>query len=128
MDYKEELIRLRLPTDPFSRQIIRLAVYMVASRMEFNLAQLEDLRIAVDEASSYTLSHTPEEGAFQVEIETGRESLEIVLISTLAEDCGGQLAIPASLSRLIMESVVDGVDIQNDEGICRISLRKKAPL
>jgi serine/threonine-protein kinase RsbW len=127
LDAKEDLIRLRLPADPFSQQVIRLAVYMIGSRMDFNLAQLEDLRIAVDEASSYTLSHTNDEGIIQVEIGPGTEYLEIILASIPSKDCQGHLAIPASLSRLIMESVVDAVDIQNEEAVCRISLRKKSP-
>ena len=127
LDDKEDLIRLRLPADPFSQQVIRLAVYMIGSRMEFNLAQLEDLRIAVDEASSFTLSHTPGDGKIQVEIGPGEEYLEIILISIPSTDCQGHLAMPASLSRLIMESVVDAVDIKNEEDLCRISLRKKSP-
>jgi serine/threonine-protein kinase RsbW len=128
LDSKEDIVRLRLPTDPFSQQIIRLAVYMIASRMEFNLADLEDLRIAVDEASTYTLAQTSEESIIQVEIETGEEFLQIVLASTTSEDCAASLAVPASLSRLIMESVVDAVDIDNEEDVCRISLRKKSPI
>jgi hypothetical protein len=116
LDNKDDVVRLRLPTDPFSQQIIRLAVYMVASRMDFNLADLEDLRIAVDEASGYTLAQTADEGIIQVE-----------LASTVLKDCPTSLAIPASLSRLIMESVVDGVDIKNEDDICRIALRKKSP-
>ncbi len=95
--------------------------------MDFNLADLEDLRIAVDEASGYTLAQTADEGIIQVEIEPGDEYLQIELASTVLKDCPTSLAIPASLSRLIMESVVDGVDIKNEDDVCRIALRKKSP-
>lgn len=126
MDDSEDLIRLRLPADPFSQQAIRLAVYMVGSRMDFSLAELEDLRIAVDEASSYVLGQTSQDASIHVEIEPGDEFLEIVLISGHGNRCD-PLSAPASLSRLIMESVVDAVDIENDDGYCRISLKKKSP-
>jgi anti-sigma regulatory factor (Ser/Thr protein kinase) len=114
-----------LPADPFSRQLIRLAVYLVASRMEFDLAQLEDLRIAVDEASSYVLDYTPNNTTIEVEIGPGKEYLEIILNSSLAKDSDTRSVMPESFSRMIMECVVDDVKINREEGNCRISLVKR---
>lgn len=127
MDDNGDVIRLRLPADPFSRQLVRLAVYLVASRMNFDLAELEDLRIAVDEASNYALGHSNDETTIEVEIEPGKEYLEIILTSQLAENGETRSMMPESFSRMIMESVVDGVDLQREEGTCRISLRKRCP-
>lgn len=125
MEDNGELIRLRLPADPFSRQLIRLAVYLVASRMEFDLAQLEDLRIAVDEASSYVLDYSPNDTTIEVEIGPGKEYLEIILNSSLAKDSDTRSVMPESFSRMIMECVVDDVKINREEGNCRISLVKR---
>lgn len=127
MGNNDDVIRLRLPVDPFSRQLIRLAVYLVASRMDFDLAQLEDLRIAVDEAGNYALDHTPGETLIEVEIEPGKEYLEIILTSELAENGDTHSVMPESFSRMIMECVVDDVQIEREEGTCRISLRKRRP-
>jgi len=127
LDDNGDVIRLRLPADPFSRQLVRLAVYLVASRMNFDLAELEDLRIAVDEASNYALGHSNDETTIEVEIEPGKEYLEIILTSQLAENGETRSMMPESFSRMIMESVVDGVDLQREEGTCRISLRKRCP-
>ena len=123
----EEVIRLRLPAEPFSRQLIRLAVYLVASRMDFDLTQLDDLRIAVDEASNYAVIHSPKQTNLEVEIEPGMEYLEIILTSQLAENGDSRSVMPESFSRMIMESVVDAVDLQREEATCRISLRKRCP-
>jgi serine/threonine-protein kinase RsbW len=123
----EEVIRLRLPAEPFSRQLIRLAVYLVASRMDFDLTQLDDLRIAVDEASNYAVIHSPQQTNLEVEIEPGKEYLEIILTSQLAENGDSRSVMPESFSRMIMESVVDAVDLQREEATCRISLRKRCP-
>lgn len=120
-----EMVRMRLPAEPFSRQLIRLAVFLVGSRMHFDLSTLEDVRLAVDEASSYAISHSPPESPLEVEIETGKEYLEIELRSRLAEDGDKRTAIPESFSRLIMESVVDHLDLQREEDSCRILLRKR---
>jgi serine/threonine-protein kinase RsbW len=122
-----DLIRLRLPAEQFSRQLIRLAVYLVASRMDFDLSQLEDLRIAVDEASNYAVIHSPTKTTLQVEIEPLKEYLEIVLSSQLAENGDSRSVMPESFSRMIMESVVDTFELQRDEATCRISLRKRRP-
>jgi len=122
-----DVIRLRLPAEQFSRQLIRLAVYLVASRMDLDLSQLEDLRIAVDEASNYAVIHSPAETTLQVEITPSKEYLEIVLTSQLAENGESRSMMPESFSRMIMESVVDAFDLQRDEAKCRISLRKRCP-
>ena len=122
-----DVIRLKLPAEQFSRQLIRLAVYLVASRMDFDLSQLEDLRIAVDEASNYAVIHSPAETTLKVEIEPLKEYLEIVLTSQLAENGESRSVMPESFSRMIMESVVDAVDLKREEATCRISLRKRYP-
>lgn len=122
-----DIIRLRLPAEQFSRQLIRLAVYLVASRMDFDLSQLEDLRIAIDEASNYAVIHSPSDAVLLVEIEPLREYLEIILSSQLAENGESRSVMPESFSRMIMESVVDAVDLERDETACRISLRKRCP-
>ena len=122
-----DVIRLRLPADPFSSQLVRLAVYLVASRMDFDLTQVEDLRIAVDEASSYAINHSPNKTFIEVEIALGVEYLDINLTSKLAENGETRSAMPESFSRMIMESVVDSVDLQHGEDTCRIYLRKRCP-
>ena len=125
MDDNGEVIRLRVPAEQFSRQLIRLAVYLVASRMDFDLAQLEDLRIAVDEASNYVVVHSAEQSNLEVEIQPGKEYLEVVMTSQMAGNGESRAAVPESFSRMIMESVVDTVNLEREESICRISLRKR---
>lgn len=120
-----DLVRLRLPAESFSRQLIRLAVFLVASRMNFDLSRLEDLRLAVDEASSYAIAHSPPESYLEVALRPGREYLEIELRSRLAEDGERRTAIPESFSRMIMESVVDHMDLHREEDSCRILLKKR---
>jgi anti-sigma regulatory factor (Ser/Thr protein kinase) len=127
MERNGEVVRLRLPAEPFSRQLIRLTVYLIASRMRFDLSRLEDLRLAVDEASNYAIAHAPRDSSLEVEIDPGKEYLEIVLKSELAANGETRSAIPESFSRMIMESVVDQVDLRREEAACRISLRKKLP-
>ena len=95
--------------------------------MDFDLAQVEDLRIAVDEASSYAINHSPNKTFIEVEIEPGVEYLDIILTSKLAENGETRSVMPESFSRMIMESVVDSVDLQHGEDTCRIYLRKRCP-
>ena len=128
LERNEDLVRLRLPVGPFSGQLIRLTVYLVASRMRFDLAALEDLSLAVDEAFNYAVSHAPRDSSLEVEIGPGKEYLEIVLKANLAENGEARAVMPESFSRMIMQSVVDDVELQREEASCRITLRKKRPL
>jgi serine/threonine-protein kinase RsbW len=122
-----EVIRLKVPTDPFSSQIIRLAVYLVASRMNYDLSQLEDIRIAVDEASYYTLEHCLPSSTIEVEIRPGKEYLEVDLKSFVAGEESSKDALPKSFRRLIMESLVDDVEIRREGNRRLVLLRKKSP-
>ncbi len=127
MSGESEVVRLRLPAEPFSQQLIRLAVYLIASRMRFDLSSLEDLGLALDEASNYAIAHSPRDSSLEVEIGPGKEYLEIVLRSELAENSESRSTMLESFSRMIMESVVDLVDVQKEKATHRISLRKKCP-
>lgn len=127
MERTDDLVRLRLPWEPLSGQLVRLVVYLVASRMHFDLAGLEDLSLAVDEAFSYTAAQASRGSSLEVEIGPGKEYLEIVLKADLAENGKARAVMPESLSRMIMQSVVDDVELQREETSCRIALRKKRP-
>jgi hypothetical protein len=81
----------------------------------------------VDEASSFAIAHSPPESSLEVEIEPGKEYLEIELRSRFAENGEKRTTVPESFSRMIMESVVDQMDLRREKDTCRILLRRDAP-
>jgi serine/threonine-protein kinase RsbW len=124
MDTTEEVVRLTATAHPFYSQVIRVAVFLVASRLDFDLEQVEDLRIAVDEAWNHALTHTPLSSDIEVEIAVAPESMRITLTSEVVEAYEESRGIPASFSRLILDAVSDEVSIEHADGRCRMVLYK----
>jgi serine/threonine-protein kinase RsbW len=124
METREDVIRLTATAHPFYSQVIRVAVFLVASRLDFDLEQVEDLRIAVDEAWNHALTHAPAASDIGVEITVKPEAMQITITSQVAESFEGSRGIPASFSRLILDAVSDEVSIEHVDGHCRIVLYK----
>lgn len=124
MDATEEVVRLTATAQPFYSQVIRVAVFLIASRLDFDLEKIEDLRIAVDEAWNHTLTHAPNTSDIEVEIAVAPESMRITLTSEVVEPYEESKGIPASFSRLILDAVSDDVSIEHADGRCRIVLSK----
>jgi serine/threonine-protein kinase RsbW len=58
-----DTVRLRVPADPAYLAVIRTATAGLAARLDLTLDEIEDLRIAVDEACALLLGHQPHPGA-----------------------------------------------------------------
>ncbi len=124
MEATEEIIRLTATAQPFYSQAIRVAVFLIASRLDFDLEKVEDLRIAVDEAWNHALTHAPGSSDVEVEIAAAPGSMRITLTSEVVEPYEESRGIPASFSRLILDAVSDEVGIEHSDGRCRIVLSK----
>ena len=124
MDTQHEVIRLTATAHPFYSQVIRVAVFLIASRLDFDLEQVEDLRIAVDEAWNHALTHAPAGSDIEVAVELEPECMRIVITSQMVESFEEPKGIPASFSRLILDAVSDDFRIEHADGICRIFLCK----
>jgi serine/threonine-protein kinase RsbW len=58
-----DTVHLRVPADPAYLAVIRTATAGLAARLDLTLDEIEDLRIAVDEACALLLEHQPHPGA-----------------------------------------------------------------
>lgn len=59
----EDAVEIRLPADSAYLSVLRTATAGLAARLDFTLDEIEDLRIAVDEACSLLLSGTGAEAS-----------------------------------------------------------------
>lgn len=57
-----DMVRLDVPADPAYLAVVRTATAGLAARLNFTLDQIEDLRIAVDEACALLIDHRPHPG------------------------------------------------------------------
>lgn len=58
-----DTVHLRVPADPAYLAVIRTATAGLAARLDLTLDEIEDLRIAVDEACALLIDHQPHAGA-----------------------------------------------------------------
>lgn len=121
----DEVVRLRLPPDSLSLQLIRLSVYLVASRMDFDLSRVEDLNLAVEEAGRYVLERGNGGFPLLVEIIPGTEYLDIVLTSKVAQGKEAVCTLPETLAQRILKVLLDGFEIKREGENCRFFLRKR---
>ncbi|NLT56505.1 MAG: hypothetical protein GXX79_18470 [Actinomycetales bacterium] len=71
-------IELKVPADPAYLAVIRTAAAGLAARLDLTLDEIEDLRIAVDEACALLLDHRAHPGEDVMAIfSIGREALEV---------------------------------------------------
>ena len=57
-----DVVELRVPADPAYLTVIRTASAGLAARLDLTLDEIEDLRIAVDEACALLIAHTTHDG------------------------------------------------------------------
>ncbi len=123
-DESIDTINLKIAADAAYTQIIRLATFMVASRMDFDISRIEDLRIAVDEACNYAILNSAAKSYLEVRIRAKQDELEILISfqkSAASEKAQTDLGV---FSRMILESVLDGFELFQEGELDRILLRK----
>ncbi|MFI7586689.1 ATP-binding protein [Spongisporangium articulatum] len=118
VDRGEDVIDLRVPADPAYLAVIRTAMVGVATRLDLTLDEIEDLRIAVDEACALLIDqhHQPDSwlhALFRVDVDTdqrGREGRLDVRITGPRSDRPLQEGHPWMLLRALVDEVSSGMD------------------
>jgi uncharacterized protein (UPF0264 family) len=119
-----DTINLKIAADAAYTQVIRLATFMVASRMDFDISRIEDLRIAVDEACNYAILNSAAGNFLQVSIRARHEELEVLISFTRSAESEKEQSDLGVFSRMILESVLDGFEVFKEGELDRILLRK----
>jgi len=74
---KTERVQLRLPADSAYLGVLRTATAGLAARRDFTLDDIEDLRIAVDEACAILLTQATDDATLDCQFELGADDLTI---------------------------------------------------
>ncbi len=74
-----DVVELRLPADPAYLAVLRTATAGLAARLDFTLDEIEDLRIAVDEACALLLADSEPGEPMTCAFTLGDDSIEVVL-------------------------------------------------
>ena len=76
-DASTDLVELRVPADPAYLTVVRTASAGLAARLDLTLDEIEDLRIAVDEACTLLLGPSPSDAELVATFRLGDGSLEV---------------------------------------------------
>lgn len=112
-----EVIRLSVPAEAGYLTVVRTAAAAVAGRLGATVDDIEDLRIAVNEACAVLLAHADDGAdlACRFDIgEDGRLGFRVVVASA-----DGEVPEPGSFAWMVLESLTGDVSVGTDvdEGV-----------
>lgn len=120
-----EHVKLTVPArDEFARTV-RMTAAALAGRMGMSIDEVEDVRIAVEEAFLFALGRTPdgEPVTFDFGVEDDVFSLDVGPIPASEDHEAGP---EARYARFILESVCDTFELAEEGSACSLRLMKKA--
>ena len=119
----EDAVEIRLPAESAYLSVLRTATAGLAARLDFTLDEIEDLRIAVDEACAMLLPHAVETAQLTCRFELTPETLEVTVSLPTTR---GQLPERDTFSWTVLSALAGEVDTgQDDERNVWIRLRKR---
>jgi serine/threonine-protein kinase RsbW len=120
-----ETIRLTVPAALEYVRIVRLTASGVASRLGFDVEEIEDLRVAVDELASLVVE-SADGGDLSVQFAVQDNALRIEGEAALAAGRADNARVD-DLTAQILAAVVDEWDLSTAEGSVRFSCVRRVP-
>ena len=120
-----ETIRLTVPAALEYVRIVRLTASGVASRLGFDVEEIEDLRVAVDELASLVVE-SADGGDLSVQFAVQDNALRIEGDAALAAGRADNARVD-DLTAQILAAVVDEWDLSTTEGSVRFSCVRRVP-
>jgi serine/threonine-protein kinase RsbW len=119
----EDAVEIRLPADSVYLSVLRTATAGLAARLDFTLDEIEDLRIAVDEACAMLLPQALEPSQLICRFTLTSETLEVTVTVPTAD---GELPAKNTFSWTVLAALAGDVDTgSDDERQVWIRLRKR---
>jgi serine/threonine-protein kinase RsbW len=119
----DDIVELRLPADGAYLSVLRTATAGLAARLDFTLDEIEDLRIAVDEACALLLTDAPERGELNCVFSLSPEALSVTVS---APSRTGRLPRRHTFAWTVLTALAGEVDAAiSEDGLLSINLLKR---
>lgn len=102
-----DVVTVRLPADSAYLSVLRTATAGLAARLDFTLDEIEDLRIAVDEACAMLLAQAVPGTDLECEFELTQDAV-LIAVSVLTVD--GELPSRETFAWTVLSSLAGDVD------------------
>ena len=123
---KDDVVVLVVPADGSYLAVLRTATAGLAARLQFTLDEIEDLRIAVDEACAILLSVAPADTEVTSQFEVTDSALSI----DVSVPVSGHATLPGgnSFSWQVLTALAGEVSAESNGGRAAIRLTKRRSL
>ena len=118
-----DTISVKIPASPEYLKVVRLIVSGLASRLRFTVADIEDLKIAVDELSAYLTGAQGRDGTLDIECDVHNDRIEIRGSGHFSAGTKVRTDL-TEMSRKILETVVDEGTLDQTDGVPTFRLVK----
>lgn len=123
-ELREEAVRLSVPAALEYVRIVRLTGSGVASRLGFDIEEIENFRVALDELASMAID-AASGGELEMSFSTTESELRVEGRAPVA--AGVDVAVE-SLTAQILKAVIDDYDLHVEDGYVRFSCVTRRPL
>lgn len=121
-DASEDLVELTIPADPAMVAVLRTVTATLASRRDFTIEEIDDLRIAVDEACALVLPHRVDGARLSASFGGSGETIVIqVRIQPVADSTGID---QSGFAWLVLSALADQVSTQITTQFLSVTLAK----
>ena len=118
----EDVVELRLPADSAYLSVLRTATAGLAARLDFTLDEIEDLRIAVDEACALLLPDAVRHAELTCVFSLGAEALSMT-VSVPSRT--GRMPRRNTFAWTVLTALAGEVDASvGEDGLVSVTLRK----
>jgi serine/threonine-protein kinase RsbW len=118
-----DTVSVRIPASPVYLSVVRLIASGLASRLQFTIDEIEDLKIAVDELSAYLTGAQGREGTLEIKFTVDDSRIEIKGAGNFSpgEKVRTELT---EFSRMILETVADAAALDLTNGVPTFNIVK----
>ena len=118
-----DTVSIRIPASPVYLSVVRLIASGLASRLQFTIDEIEDLKIAVDELSAYLTGTQGREGTLDITFTIQDDRIEIKGAGKFSpgEKVRTELT---EFSRMILETVADEAALDRTNGVPTFNIVK----
>jgi serine/threonine-protein kinase RsbW len=117
-----DLVELKLPAQAAYLSVLRTATAGLAARLDFTLDEIEDLRIAVDEACAMLLPDVVGDEPLTCTFVLEWDSLEVAVMATSRT---GRTPARDSFAWTVLTALAGQVDASAENGTVTLILRKR---
>ena len=118
-----DVVELRVPAEPSYVSIVRLAAAGLAARCDLTVDDIEDLRLAVDEACALLLPHVVDDTPLEVQFRTSPGCVE-VQASVATRDAGE--VNRTGFAWTVLEALAGTVEVRSSDGRMSVVLTKRS--